>query len=154
MIFSEPPRHETITSNGGVIDLEEEIGATITIPRNSTTTNEQLDIAVGISGSYEIPDDVEPVSPLYLFRTTNEVEFSESIDVRLQHSVNLETEEDCNNMVVMGASVTPSIQQKFQIITEPVYKFTQGIKYGLIKVKKFFSWYILGKRKNQGRKSE
>ncbi|ORU94815.1 MAG: hypothetical protein A6F71_09725 [Cycloclasticus sp. symbiont of Poecilosclerida sp. M] len=75
-----PQRQDTITSKGGEINLKDEIGATLSIPRNSTTKDEPVNFTTGFSGSYEMPEGVESASPAYMIKTTNEVEFRENVE--------------------------------------------------------------------------
>lgn len=159
VILSEPPRQKTITSKGGEIDLEEEIGSSIVVPRNSTARDEPVDFATGFSGLYELPEGVESVSPAYLIKTTKKVKFSKDIAVRLQHNANLQTAEDCKAMVFLKASVTPTHKGsnsslKFEEIKGTKAEFSQGkSNFGVIKLKHLFSWFKIGrkKRKNSGK---
>ena len=156
-----PLRQETITSEGGEINLMDEIGATLYIPKNSTNKDEQVNFAAGFSGSYEMPAGVESVSPAYLIKTTNEVEFREPVDLTLQHNSNLQTAEDCKEMVFLKASIPSTAHKdsdsrlKFEKIdnASDAVKFSQGEGHGRFKLKKIFSWFKIG-RKQSGKKSK
>ena len=149
-----PPRQETITSKGGEINLKDEIGATLSVPRNSTAKDEQLNLAVRFSGSYEMPEGVESVSPAYLIKTTNEVEFHEPVDLTLQHTSYLQTAEDCKEMVILKASITSTAHEdsdsrlKFENIDNDIaaVKFSPGERHGELKLKKLSSWLKIGRK--------
>ena len=155
-----PPRQETITPKGGEINLKDEIGATLSIPRNSTAKDEQVNFTTGFSGSYEMPEGVESVSPAYLIKTTNEVEFNEPVDVTLQHTSNLQTAEDCKEMVFLKASITHEDSRSDSILsfekidnTSAAVSFSPGERHGRLKLKKLFSWFRIGRKEsgNRGR---
>ena len=46
------------------------------------------------------------VSPAYIIETSREVEFSKDVGVKMQHTANIVTEEDRQDLVVMKASNT------------------------------------------------
>ena len=145
---------EMITSKGGEINLKDEIGATLSIPRNSTAKDEQVNFAAGFCGSYEMPEGVESVSPAYLIKTTNEVEFREPVDLTLQHTSNLQTAEDCKEMVFLRASITSTPHKdsdsklKFEEINNAsaAVKFSPGERHGKLKMKKLISWLKIGRK--------
>lgn len=152
--MSEPPRQETITSEGGDINLEDEIGACISFPRDATLEDEELKVVTGFSLHHEMPKDVESVSPAILIKTANEIEFSKEVHVRMQHNANLKTAEDCSNMVFLMASITPSQSgpgckplYKFEVIEGSEAKFNPGEKTGVVKRKSLFSWLKIGRKK-------
>ena len=107
-----------------------------------------------------MPEGVESVSPAYLIKTTNEVEFDEPVDMELQHNSYLQTEEDCNEMMFLEASITSTAHQdsdsrlKFENIdnASAAVKFSPGERHGGLKQKKLSSWYKIG-RKQSGKKS-
>ena len=65
VILSEPPRKVNITSRGKEANFLDEMGMSLSIPKNATTKDEQLDLATSFSGAYETPNDICPVSPAY-----------------------------------------------------------------------------------------
>ena len=152
----EPLRQETITSKGGEINLKEEIGVTLSIPRNSTTKEEQVNFVTGFRGTCEMPEGVGSASPAYLIKTTNEVEFRENIDMTLQHTSNLQTVDDCEEMMFLKASTTSEDSDSilsFEIIDSADVKFIPGERHGSIKQRNFFSWFRIG-RNESGNKSK
>ena len=139
----------------------DEIGAALFIPRNSTAKDEQVHFSTGFSGSCEMPEGVESVSPAYLIKTTNEVEFREPVGLTLQHTSNLQTPEDCKEMVFLKASITSTAHKdsdsrlKFEEIdnASAAVKFSPGERHGKLKIKRLFSWFKVGIRRLSGKKS-
>ena len=139
----------------------DEIGAALSIPRNSTAKDEQVNVAAGFSGSYEMPEGVESVSPAYLIKTTNEVEFNEPVGLTLQHTSNLQTAEDCKEMMFLKASIILTSHKdsdsrlKFEEIdnASAAVKFRPGERHGKLKIKRLFSWFKIGIRSLSGKKS-
>jgi hypothetical protein len=153
IILSETPRQEVITSEGKDINLEDEIGASVSIPRDATIRSAEIDLATSFSGQFQLPEGVESVSPAYMIKTSNDVEFSKDVDVRLRHTANIQTAEDCNSMVFLRADITPTrssdsrIVYKFEEIKGKSAEFGTGRRrFGVIKLKRLFSWFKIGKR--------
>ena len=101
-----------------------------------------------------MPEGVESVSPAYLIKTTNEVEFHEPVDVTLQHTSNLQTAEDCKEMVILEANITHEDSDSILSFekTSAAVSFSPGERHGRLKLKKLFSWFRIG-RKQSGKKS-
>ena len=104
-----------------------------------------------------MPEGVESVSPAYLIKTTNEVEFHEPVDVTLQHNSNLQTAEDCKDMMFLEASITHEDSDSilsFEKIdnASAAVSFSPGERHGRLKLKKLLSWFKIG-RKQSGNKS-
>ena len=77
VILSVPPRKVDITPRDKEINFADEIGVSISVPRNATTKKvEQIDIATSFLETCEVPDSTEPISPMYSLATANEVEFA------------------------------------------------------------------------------
>ena len=103
-------------------------------------------------GSFEMPEDIEPASPAYRIETNKKMELKKPLLVRIQHYANLQTEEDCKNMVFLRANSDPDYR-----VSKPVYifkevdgvegKFTAGeSQVGEINLIQF-SWWRIGVRK-------
>lgn len=119
----------------------------ISIPRNATLEDEQMEVTASFSGTHEMPDGVESVSPYYIIETSKRVEFIKDVEVKLQHTAHLEKEEDYQNMVVLKASHTCSQgghAGKFEEIDRTSVKFSPG--FVMFKVKSF-SWFNIGWRR-------
>ena len=107
-----------------------------------------------------MPEGVESVSPAYLIKTTNEVEFHEPVDVTLQHTSYLHTAEDCKEMMFLKASITSTAHKdsESRLTFEEIdgasasVKFSPKEGHGILKLKKLFSWFKIG-RKKSGKKS-
>ena len=104
------------------IDLEDDIGISIVVPEDSLPPDESVDLVIQpcFSGSFEMPEDIEPASPAYLIETNKKVELKKSLFVRIQHYANLQTEEDCNHMVFLRANSDPVYRG-----SKPVYTFNE-----------------------------
>lgn len=137
--------------------MVDEIGASIFIPKDAVIEEEQVNLAAGFSDAYEIPEDVESVSPAYVFRTHRELRFRKEVDVVLQHTAHLETEEDCQDMVVLKADLSAS---KDSLSSNPTHKFVESTetkieckpgknRFGVIKLKRLVSSVIKIGRKSK-----
>ena len=106
-----------------------------------------------------MPEGVESVSPAYLIKTTNEVEFNEPVDLTLQHTSYIQTAEDCKEMVFLKASITShkdsDSRLKFEEIdnASAAVKFSPGEGYGSLILKKLSSWFKIGRKLLSGKKS-
>ena len=54
-----------------------------------------------------MPDNVQQVSPAYIVSPSRKVAFQKEVLVKIWHHANLETEEDCEDMVFLSASTSP-----------------------------------------------
>lgn len=109
MTFFESIRGATITAEEIKLDFEQEVGVSLSIPENSIGEEENVEIFIlpAFSGPYAGHEDFEPVSPAYLIKPNREIKFNRDITVRIQHNAKLETEQDCEDLVVMRASSIP-----------------------------------------------
>lgn len=110
ILFSDGAKKETVTTNAKKIDLLEEVGISLTIPKDALpSTDPPLDLHVQpcFSGSFQVPKDVELVSPAYIVKPSREVVLEKDVSVKLCHHANLETEQDCRDMVFLSASKPP-----------------------------------------------
>jgi hypothetical protein len=157
VICSEPQIQETVSPKGGEISLA---GVSLSISTSSVDEDEDLIIQPSFSGPFELPEGIESVSPAYLIKTPKEVEFKKDVDVRLQHNADLQTEEDCESMVLLQASSTPTYEDHG---SSPVYKFKEidsgddafsplpeRKRFGSFKMKELSSYYKIGRRQNRG----
>lgn len=150
-IFSESPMEVPITPMATKIEGK---GITLSFPENSMEREESLNIATSFSGAFEIPDDLESVSPAYMIGTTTTIEFSKDVDLKLQHTANLRTAEDCKDMVVMKASIVPSNDgsrfSRFQEIKDGSVKFIEEGRFGVVKLRSLVSSsYKIGRKKKE-----
>ena len=109
ILFLEGTKRETVTTKKKIIDLEE-VGISLSIPEDALPSTDpplQLKIQPCFSGSFDVPEDIELVSPAYIVHPSRKVAFQKKVLVKIWHHVNLETEEDCEDMVFLSASISP-----------------------------------------------
>jgi hypothetical protein len=109
MIFSEIARSVTITAKEGSVDFIKELGISLFIPANTVSEDESVEFFIlpAFSGPFAYPDGLEPVSPVYLIRTDKETKFKRDITVQIQHTADLLTDQDCEDLVFTRASSIP-----------------------------------------------
>ena len=120
ILFSEGVKRATITTTQTNIDLEE-VGISLSIPENSLSSTDpplKLEVQPCFSGPFVVPEDVELVSPAYIVKPSRKVVFEKNVLVKIWHHANLETEEDCEDMVFLSASTSPEYRGD-----TPVYAF-------------------------------
>ena len=126
IFFSEDVRKDSLTSSAKNIDLED-VGITLSIPEDALPSTDPLEVQIlpCISGSWEVPENLELVSPAYIVEPSREVVFRKEVLVKIWHHANLESEEDCKDMVFLSASTTPEYRDG-----RPVYVFQEitGVK--------------------------
>ena len=122
ILLSEGVKKESVTSDEKTINLEE-VGASLTFPENSLPPTEPpVEVAIQpcFSGPFIMPDDIESRSPAYVIKPNRKVKFEKDIVLKIRHNANLQTEEDCKNMVFLSASSTPEYRG-----STPVYVFKE-----------------------------
>ena len=122
ILFSEDVKKESLTSLAKDINLED-VGISLSIPEDALlSTDPPLEIKIlpCFSGSWEVPENLELVSPAYIVEPSREVVFKKEVFVKIWHHANLETEEDCEDMVFLSASTTPEYRDG-----RPVYVFQE-----------------------------
>ena len=72
------------------------------------------------SGPFELPAGYEPASPTYLVQPSRAATIQKDVTVRMHHYADLQTEEDCEEMVLVSANHTPLDTQ-----SGPVYRFKE-----------------------------
>ena len=122
IFFSEDATKESLTSSAKSINLED-VGISLSIPEDALpSTDPPLEVRIRpcFSGPWEVPENLEPVSPAYIVEPSREVVFRKEVLVKIRHHANLETEEDCEGMVFLSASTTPQYRDG-----RPVYVFQE-----------------------------
>ena len=122
ILFSEGIKKEFITSDEKTINLED-VGISITFPENSLpSTDPPLEVTIlpCFSGPFEMPDGIESVSPAYIIKYNRKITFLKDVILKIQHYANLQTEEDCKNIVFFSARCTPKYRG-----SSPVYVFKE-----------------------------
>ena len=127
ILFSERGKRELLTTSEKDITLKE-VGISLSIPKDAlSSTDPPLEVQIQpcFSGSWELPENLEIVSPAYIVKPSREVVFRRDILIKIWHHANLETEEDCEDMVFLSASTIPEYRGE-----SPVYVFREitGVK--------------------------
>ena len=122
ILFSEGIKKESITSDKKTINLED-VGISITFPENSLPPTDpplEVNIQPCFSGPFEMPDGIESVSPAYIIKYNRRITFLKDVILKIQHYANLQTEEDCENMVFLSARCIPEYRG-----SSPIYVFKE-----------------------------
>jgi ankyrin repeat protein len=111
------PWKQTVTAAGAHISWREEIGVEFDIPPGAVPADRELELSVWpcCDGPFSLPDDYELASPVFLVSPS--FEFSRDISLTMSHFSNLETGEDCEEMVFLSAPATSHMRER------PVYRF-------------------------------
>lgn len=94
--MSQPLRRFTVTPRGKQVDLQDEMGISISIPRNATAEEQQMMIGASFAEAYETPGHLDIVSPAYIMETSGKIN---DVEVKLAHNANLKAVEDHKMMV-------------------------------------------------------
>ena len=130
-----------MTSEGAhITSWKEEIGVEFDIPRGAVPEGKKLELSVWpcCDGPFQLPKDYELASPVFLVSPS--FQFSCEITLTLYHFSNLETEEDCEEMVFLSASVTSLCKQEKSVYQFKVLRqgsFGPRQKYGQISLTHF-----------------
>ena len=127
ILFLEGVKRETLTSSAKDINLEH-VGIALSIPEGAlSSTDPPLDVQIQtcFSGSWDMPENLELVSPAYIVKPSRKVAFKKEVLVKIWHHANLETEEDCADMEFLSAKTIPEYREG-----SPVYVFQEitGVK--------------------------
>ena len=144
--MSQPLKEARVTPRGKEIYLEEEIGVSLSIPRNSVAGEVKVGLAAGFSGSHEIPEDMEPVSPAYVVTADKPVE---NMTLRMQHTV-----ENTNDVVLVEAAITGS--PSHYILRRSAKAIEHKLHFGVVKVKELAStiYRLVKPKRRKGDKYE
>ena len=147
--MSQPLKEARVTSRGKEIYLEEEIGASLSIPRNSVADEVKVGLAAGFSGSHKIPEDMEAVSPAYVVTADKPVELDKNMTLRMQHVA-----ENTTDVVLVEAAITGS--QGRCILRKSVKAIDHKPRFGVVKVKKLDStiYRLVKPKRRKGDKYE
>ena len=157
ILFLEGAKRETVAIKEKIINLQE-VGISLSIPENALPPTDpplQLEIQPCFNGSFDLPQDVKLASPAYIIKPSRKVAFQKEVSVKIWHHANLESEEDCKDMVFLSASTSPQYRGDTPVY---VFKKIRGAKgsfrpgeeqpVGQI-VLKHFCILALGKRKRE-----
>ena len=154
----EPLKKVNITPRGKEIDLQYEIGLSISIPEDSLrNSDENLKLASSFATNFKIQSDeservIKPVSPAYIIRTTAKIKFDKDVSITLQH-----TAKDSKDMVVLKADIpeegrphqTSSVPE-FAELKDPDVDIKTGEQCVVLKLTSLSSSsYMIGKKKTE-----
>ena len=147
--MSQPLKEARVTSRGKEIYLEKEIGASLSIPRNSVAGEVKVGLAAGFSGSHEIPEDMEPVSPAYVVTADKPVELDKNMTLRMQHTV-----ENTTDVVLVEAGITGSPGRC--ILRRSAKAIEHKHRFGVVKIEKLASaiYRLVKPKRRKGDKYE
>lgn len=153
VFLSEPPKSVTITPKGKLINLQDEIGISLAIPKGAAVSEAEIDIATSFSVDSEVPNDAVSVSPAYIIEASTKIEFLKNIEVKLQHMHLAKTDEKPRDLVVYMASFTPGSETsavgKFEEMAATNVEF-EGC-FAVIKMRSLDSCALMvGRRKGEG----
>ena len=120
-------------------------GFKLVVPPSSVEKGQEIKTEVNIISpeKFELPDDIELVSCIYMIETTGE--FFEPVEVYLQHNVELETLEECKQLTFITADGPPPY--KFhQLPNDTDQQFRPYDNTGVLKVSHFCSVAVAIKR--------
>ena len=116
-------------------------GLSISIPKGVTTEKADLPIIIRpcFGGPFELPADYVSASPAYLvqLQSREQVTINKDVTVRIHHYADLQTEEDCEDMVFLSASLAPHKDYRFEKINGVCGLFRAGDSVGEIKLRHF-----------------
>ena len=114
-------------------------------------------------GSFDVPQGIELVSPAYIVHLSRDTPFEKAVSVKIWHHANLESEEDCEDMVFLSASTRPEDRRNTQVYifreieeAKGSFKPKEDLPAGQIDLKRLLCrLYIIGKKcKRDDGKSE
>ena len=86
------------------------MGILLQVPEYSFT-EEEVSVLIHpyFSGNFKLPDGYELASPVYCIQTNEDVKFLKDLSLKIHHYADLQTKEDCEDMIFVSASLTPEI---------------------------------------------
>ena len=130
VILSQPLKEARVTSRGKGICREKEIGASLVIPRNSVAGEVKVGLAAGFSGSHEIPEGMEAVSPAYVVTADKSMELSKDMTLTMQHTV-----ENTTGMVLVEADIPTSRSRGRCIWRKSTKAIEHKLHFAVVKIK-------------------
>lgn len=133
------------------INLEEELGLSINIPENSFYQTVDIDITIitTFRGQFQMPDNVDFVSPIFCINFGIETELGKDLEVKIQHNAYIKSKENYKQLVLLevpdyGRSDN-YLQYKLKVVKEAKLEMVPKKRnYALVKIKKNFSCFGLG----------
>ena len=134
--------HETIPSKNEPTILDrKDIGLKLSIPEGAIQDEEKdaalLDVQPCFKGPFTVPPGCQLTSPIYMVR--KECKFKKDVKMEIEHFANLESDEDCKEMVFVAANPSPSYHGAHPVYnlqeienSGHVSRFTPGGQVGVI----------------------
>ena len=101
--------------------------------------NQEIPVSIRpcVSGPFKYPKGYEPLSAVYLI--TPKATFQEKVELKLEHSARLETDEQANQMTFLSAKPPERDSEQHEIEFTPVRggKFTVDERHGILQLKHF-----------------
>ncbi len=123
VLVSEGVTKLNVTPLESCVDLLRESGFSLSFPQDSLSSSDpplEVSIQPCFSGPFELPDNIELVSPAYVIKHSRKVNFIKDVTLKIRHYANLQTDEDCKDMVFLTASSSPKFRD-----SNPVYVFKE-----------------------------
>ncbi len=125
-----------------VIDMGD-IGLKFTIPAGAVSENRSAELSVHpvACRNVKMPADYASHSPLYIIKP---FQMEEEIKIQVEHNCNLESKEDCDNMVLLGVDSQPQPDGTYVLkqIAGAKTAFISGVQFGEIVLKELQSFKI------------
>ena len=108
---------QSVSSQGGEISSSE-LGVSLVIPPKAVPPGKTVTVRIWpcLSGPFISPDGYEFTSPVYLISPV--FTFEKEVQLSLQHFASLTSDSECDRMVFMSASTSPSFRE-----SNPEYHF-------------------------------
>ena len=142
--FSSGITHETV-SCGLSVELESDIGLSISAPNEVIPPSElaYVTTAVAFSGPFQMPEGIEPTSPVYLIKFIG-TDSSSVFSVKLLLTTSVRSSDD---LVLCQASCTPSWKPKpvqFKVEDQDIEFCEENTKVVKVNLQSCSSWLRLG----------
>ena len=160
ILFFENAIQESITDQEMFVDYKKQLGLTMWFPEGSVPAKAiaNITIKLSFSGTFAGPIDYDPVSPAYLIKTKKAMKFQKPVHLKIQHNASIETEEDCEQLVIMRARTTPHHRG---VLFGPLYIFypidkenstftLEDKQFGELRECHLDNWFMIWRRRKKG----
>ncbi len=123
VLVSEGVTKKKVTPLESCVDRLQDSGFSLAFPKDSFPSSDpplEVSIQPCFSGPFQLPDNIELVSPAYVIKPNRKVNFIKDVTLKIRHYANLQTDEDCADMVFLTASSSPKFRE-----SKPVYVFKE-----------------------------
>ena len=105
----------------------------------------RINVKASLSGQFEFPENSELVSPIYWISTPENLWFSKSLTVYVQHCGTVENRDDADLSFVVAKCTQPDLPYKFKFLDGGL--FIPNSSYGSISVTHFSGLGIVSKQR-------